>query len=107
MTKKKSNTQPLKIGNHIEVRVRLTEFGWGLYENYFPKSIRPKTIKGYISMPLATLMNIFGRQLNTLEYDERFSVFIDNEIIYDIPNSKVIELAQNVEIDWYNAQNKC
>lgn len=98
---KKVKVQPVKIGIDTAVQVRLTEFGWSLYEDYFSTCKRPETVKGYLTMPLATLMNIFGPQLNTLPYDERLSVFVDNEIIYNMPNLLVNRLAEQVETDYH------
>lgn len=96
---KKVEIQPVKIGIDTTVQVRLTEFGWSLYEDFFSTHKRPETVKGYLTMPLATLMNIFGTQLNTLPYDERLSVFVENEIIYNMPNLLVSRLAEQVERD--------
>jgi len=110
---KKIKTQPLKIGIDTHVRVRLTEFGWSIYEDYFSTNHRPKIVNGYLTMPLATLMNIFGTQLCTLPYDVRTSVFVDDEIIYDVPNLLVCGLAYQVEKDsikqhqkWLEKQSK-
>lgn len=103
---KKVEVQPVKIGVDTTVQVRLTEFGWSLYEDYLSTHKRPKTVNGYLTMPLATLMNIFGTQLSTLPYDERFSVFVDNEIIYNMPNLLVSRLAEQVESAYHANQQK-
>lgn len=103
---KKVGIQPFKVGIDTTVQVRLTEFGWSLYEDYFSTHKRPKTVQGYLTMPLATLMNIFGTQLNTLPYDERLSVFVENEIIYNIPNLLVNRLAEQVERDYHEDRLK-
>lgn len=104
--KKQIKKQPVKIGLDTTVQVRPTEFGWSLYEDYFSTHKRPETVNGYLSMPLATLMNVFGTQLNTLPYDERLSVFVDNEIIYNIPNPLVNRLAEQVERDFHADKQK-
>lgn len=103
---KKLKVQPVKIGIDTTVQVRLTDFEWSLYEDYFSTYKRPATVKGYLTMPLATLMNVFGTQLNTLPYDERLSVFVDNEIIYNMPNVLVYRLAEQVENDLYKEKQK-
>lgn len=90
---------PVKIAIDTTVQVRLTEFGWSLYEDYFSTNKRPETAQKYLTMPLATLMNVFGTQLSTLPYDERLSVFVDNEIIYNMPNLLVNRLADQIESD--------
>lgn len=95
----KVKKQSLKISIDNIVKVKLTEFGWSVYESYFSTYKRPKTVNGYLSMPFTELMNVFGCQLHS-PYDERFSVFVDNEIIYDIPNNDVMELAQKIEDDF-------
>lgn len=102
----KVKMQPVQIGMDTPVQVRLTEFGWSLYEDYFSTHKRPETVRGYLTMPLATLMNIFGTQLNTLPYDEHVSVFVDNEIIYNMPNVVVNRLAKQVEIERHEDQLK-
>lgn len=64
---KKVKVQPVKIGIDTAVQVRLTEFGWSLYEDYFSTCKRPETVKGYLTMPLATLIFLNWNMLNNLK----------------------------------------
>lgn len=99
-------TQPIKITTDTTVRVQLTDFGWSVYEEYYSTNRRPDLVKGYLLIRFSTLMNIFGSQLDSFTYDENISVFVENEIVYDLSNTMVNRLAEQVEVEYHRDMKK-
>lgn len=99
----KNKTQSITLNLNKVVQVKLTDFGWSVYENYMQTTLRPKMTKGYITLPFAKLMNIFGDQLNDCPYDERIAVFVNNEIITNVPNTLIHDMFEKINVE----QEKC